>query len=146
MGVIAITRRNIGRSPGENPAVGLILCARTNEAIARYALEGLPTKVLAAEYHVVLADEKLLAEKLTKTPVNLEQFDPLNSRDDLIKLLAETGISFSRPNDVDIAADDGDTSVETRSNAATSLPPPLAPLANSRQVGSTTATCRHRRS
>jgi hypothetical protein len=28
--------------------------------------------------------------------VNLDQFDPLNSRDDLIKLLIETGISFSR--------------------------------------------------
>ncbi|WP_232440625.1 PDDEXK nuclease domain-containing protein [Burkholderia ubonensis] len=33
--------------PGENPPVGLILCARTNAAIARYALEGLPNKVLA---------------------------------------------------------------------------------------------------
>ena len=45
-------------------------------------------------------------------PVNLDQFDPLNSRDDLIKLLVETGISFSRPNDSDIAAEDGDTGVE----------------------------------
>lgn len=40
--------------PGENPPVGLILCARTNAAIARYALEGLPNKVLAAEYHTLL--------------------------------------------------------------------------------------------
>jgi hypothetical protein len=45
-------------------------------------------------------------------PVNLDHFDPLNSRDDLIKLLVETGISFSRPSDVDVAAEDGDTSVE----------------------------------
>jgi len=45
----------------------LILCARTNEAIARYALDGLPNKVLAAEYHTVLPDEKLLAEELAKT-------------------------------------------------------------------------------
>jgi predicted nuclease of restriction endonuclease-like (RecB) superfamily len=29
--------------PGENPPVGLILCARTNAAVARYALEG-PTR------------------------------------------------------------------------------------------------------
>ena len=34
-------------------------------------------------------------------PVNLDQFDPLNSRDDLIKLLVETGISFSRPREGD---------------------------------------------
>jgi predicted nuclease of restriction endonuclease-like (RecB) superfamily len=53
--------------PGENPPVGLILCARTNAAVARYALEGLPNKVLAAEYHMVLPDEKLLAEELART-------------------------------------------------------------------------------
>lgn len=32
---------------GENPPVGLILCAQKDEAVARYALEGLPNKVLA---------------------------------------------------------------------------------------------------
>ena len=34
--------------PGENPPVGLILCARPREAVAHYALEGLPNKILAA--------------------------------------------------------------------------------------------------
>ncbi|MDF3085220.1 PDDEXK nuclease domain-containing protein [Burkholderia sola] len=53
--------------PGENPPVGLILCARTNAAIARYALEGLPNKVLAAEYHTVLPNEELLAQELART-------------------------------------------------------------------------------
>jgi predicted nuclease of restriction endonuclease-like (RecB) superfamily len=53
--------------PDENPPVGLILCARTNAALARYALEGLPNKVLAAEYMTVLPDEKLLVEELVKT-------------------------------------------------------------------------------
>lgn len=53
--------------PGENPPVGLILCARTNAAIARYALDGLPNKVLAAEYHTALPDERLLADELEKT-------------------------------------------------------------------------------
>ena len=37
--------------------------------------------------------------------MNLDQFDPLNSRDDLIKLLIETGISFSRPRDVDVVVE-----------------------------------------
>ena len=45
-------------------------------------------------------------------PVNLDQFDPLNSRGDLIKLLVETGISFSRPCEGDIAAEDAHSSVE----------------------------------
>jgi hypothetical protein len=49
-------------------------------------------------------------------PVNLDQFDPLNSRDDLIKLLVETGISFSRPRKGDLAAEDGDSSVEVMIN------------------------------
>ena len=53
--------------PGENPPVGLILRARTNAAIARYPLDGLPNKVLAAEYHTVLPDEQLLADELAKT-------------------------------------------------------------------------------
>ncbi|SAL06965.1 hypothetical protein AWB78_08342 [Caballeronia calidae] len=44
--------------------------------------------------------------------VNLDQFDPLNSRDDLIKLLVETGISFSRPREGDIVAENGSSSVE----------------------------------
>jgi len=58
--------------PGENPPVGLILCARTNAAVARYALEGLPNKVLAAEYQTVLPDEKVLAAELARTRRELE--------------------------------------------------------------------------
>ncbi|MEF8760395.1 MAG: PDDEXK nuclease domain-containing protein [Candidatus Accumulibacter sp. UW25] len=58
--------------PGENPPVGLILCAEKGAAEAHYALEGLPNKVLAAEYQTVLPDEKLLAEELAKTRRELE--------------------------------------------------------------------------
>jgi len=52
---------------GENPPVGLILCARKNEAVARYALEGLPNKVMAAEYRTALPDEKTLAAEIERT-------------------------------------------------------------------------------
>jgi predicted nuclease of restriction endonuclease-like (RecB) superfamily len=58
--------------PGENPPVGLILCARAKSALARYALEGLPNKVLAAEYQTVLPDVKLLEAELDKTRRELE--------------------------------------------------------------------------
>ena len=58
--------------PGENPPVGLILCAEKGAAEAHYALEGLSNKVLAAEYQMVLPDEKLLAEELNKTRRELE--------------------------------------------------------------------------
>ena len=59
--------------PGENPPVGLILCAEKDEALARYALGNLPNKVLAAEYRTVLPDEKLIAADLQKTRRMLER-------------------------------------------------------------------------
>lgn len=49
---------------GENPPVGLILCAQKDSAVAHYALEGLPNKVLAAEYRTALPDERTLAAQL----------------------------------------------------------------------------------
>lgn len=52
---------------GENPPVGLILCAEKDESVAKYALENLGSKVLAREYQMVLPDEKLLADELEKT-------------------------------------------------------------------------------
>ena len=51
----------------ENPPVGLILCAKNNEAVAHYALEGLPNKVMAAEYRMALPEEKVLTAELEKT-------------------------------------------------------------------------------
>jgi RecB family endonuclease NucS len=59
--------------PDENPPVGLILCAMKNSALAKYALQGLPNKVLAAEYKTVLPDEKLIAAELKKTRKSLEE-------------------------------------------------------------------------
>lgn len=52
--------------PGENPPVGLVLCAGKRAAEAHYALEGLPNKVLAAEYRTVLPDQHLLVEELER--------------------------------------------------------------------------------
>lgn len=58
--------------PDENPPVGLILCAEKDAAVAKYSLEGLPNKVLASEYRLVLPDEKILAAELEKTRKQLE--------------------------------------------------------------------------
>lgn len=59
--------------PGENPPVGLILCAEKGAAEAHYALDNLPNKILAAEYQTVLPDEKLIASELEQTRRELEQ-------------------------------------------------------------------------
>jgi predicted nuclease of restriction endonuclease-like (RecB) superfamily len=52
---------------GENPPVGLILCAEKESAVAHYALEGLQNKVLAAEYRTVLPKEPVLVAEIEKT-------------------------------------------------------------------------------
>jgi predicted nuclease of restriction endonuclease-like (RecB) superfamily len=57
---------------GENPPVGLILCAQKDEAVAKYALEGLSNKVLAAEYRMVLPEEKVIVRELEETRKMLE--------------------------------------------------------------------------
>ncbi len=64
---------------GENPPVGLILCAYKDRAVAKYALEGLPNKVLAAEYKTALPDEKLIAAELERTRRALDKRRPLLS-------------------------------------------------------------------
>jgi predicted nuclease of restriction endonuclease-like (RecB) superfamily len=58
--------------PGENHPVGLILCTERGESLARYALDGLPNKMVVREYLTALPDEKLLAAEITKTRKRLE--------------------------------------------------------------------------
>ena len=62
---------------GENPPVGLILCAEKGASEAHYALDNLPNKVLAAEYRTVLPDEKLIAKELERSRRELEKLRQL---------------------------------------------------------------------
>jgi predicted nuclease of restriction endonuclease-like (RecB) superfamily len=64
---------------GENPPVGLILCAEKDHAVAKYALEGLPNKVLATEYRTALPQERLLVEAIEATKRELETRAPTKS-------------------------------------------------------------------
>lgn len=48
----------------EKPPVGLILCDQKNSAVAKYALEGLLNKVIAAEYRTTLPNEELLVGEI----------------------------------------------------------------------------------
>lgn len=63
----------------ENPPVGLILCAQKDEAVARYTLEGLPNKVMAAEYLTALPDEGLLASEIERTQKTLDFSKPYHA-------------------------------------------------------------------
>lgn len=57
---------------GENPPVGLILCASKDAAEAHYALDGLPNTILAAEYKTVLPSEKQIEDALQRARLALE--------------------------------------------------------------------------
>ncbi len=59
--------------PGENPPVGLILCASKGEALVRYATEGLPNQMLVREYLTALPNEQLLAQEIVQTRKRLEE-------------------------------------------------------------------------
>ncbi len=58
---------------GENPPIGLILCTQKDQAVAHYALEGLPNKIMASEYKLSLPNEKKLAAELAKAHKFLSQ-------------------------------------------------------------------------
>jgi hypothetical protein len=57
---------------GENPPVGLILCAEKGAAEAHYALDNLPNKILAAEYKLLLPHEQTIADELQRSRTQLE--------------------------------------------------------------------------
>jgi predicted nuclease of restriction endonuclease-like (RecB) superfamily len=59
--------------PGENPPVGLILCTGKNDALARYAMEGLGSKMLVREYLTALPKESALAAEVGRTRELLER-------------------------------------------------------------------------
>jgi YhcG PDDEXK nuclease domain len=68
-------------NPDENPPVGLILCADKDQALAQYALDGLPNKILAAEYRLQLPDEAVLVRELERTRQALMDRNELEGND-----------------------------------------------------------------
>jgi predicted nuclease of restriction endonuclease-like (RecB) superfamily len=52
--------------PDEHPPVGLILCTQQDEALARYALDGLHNKMLVREYLTTLPPESELAREVNR--------------------------------------------------------------------------------
>ncbi len=56
----------------ENPLGSQRSIAHKQNSYTKYALEGLPNKILAAEYQIALPKEKELVEELIKTRKLLE--------------------------------------------------------------------------
>lgn len=58
---------------GENPPIGLILCAEKDEAVAQYALGGLNNKMFASRYKLQLPDPDILKREIDAERRRLEQ-------------------------------------------------------------------------
>jgi len=56
----------------ENPPVGLILCAKKDDAVAHYSLHGLPNQVMSSEYRLALPNEKVLIDELKRAQKEIE--------------------------------------------------------------------------
>jgi predicted nuclease of restriction endonuclease-like (RecB) superfamily len=59
--------------PDEHPPVGLILCTEKDDALARYAMEGLGSKLLVREYLTALPKESVLAAEVAHKRALLER-------------------------------------------------------------------------
>jgi hypothetical protein len=55
--------------PGENPPVGVILCTSKDASVARYVLDGLPNRILTAEYRTRMPRVSELAARLRSAHV-----------------------------------------------------------------------------
>jgi predicted nuclease of restriction endonuclease-like (RecB) superfamily len=68
------------RPPGDNPTIGLILCSRKNEAIAKYSVLTENKQIFAAKYVKVLPTEAELRHELERERRLLEARRPLDDR------------------------------------------------------------------
>src|SRR5690606_31665640 len=55
-----------GRTPGDGPTIGLILCAQKNEAMARYSILSEYKQLFAAKYVTYLPTEEELKQELER--------------------------------------------------------------------------------
>jgi hypothetical protein len=60
------------RPEGDNPTIGLILCSKKNEAIARYSVLAEGRRIFAAKYLQVLPSEDILRRRLENERRRLE--------------------------------------------------------------------------
>lgn len=59
--------------PGDNPPIGIVLCADKNEAVVRYTLRGEKSNIIAARYQMYLPGETELVAELLREKARLEQ-------------------------------------------------------------------------
>ena len=64
---------------GENRPIGLILCTSKGKNLAKHALDGLPSRVIAAEYRTALPDEETLVKHLDQVLLEIKHRSNIES-------------------------------------------------------------------
>lgn len=66
-------------NPGDNPPIGILLCAEKNDAVVRYTLPKGQKRIFASKYRLVLPSEQELAAEIARERALLEQTRKLES-------------------------------------------------------------------
>jgi len=61
------------KQPGDNPAIGLILCTEKNKTIVKYSLLGESKQIFASKYQLYLPSEKQLEQEIQREIEQIEQ-------------------------------------------------------------------------
>lgn len=64
---------DLGRSTGDNPTVGLILCTKKSETIARYSVLNESQQLFASKYRLHLPTEEELAAELKREVLAIQE-------------------------------------------------------------------------
>jgi predicted nuclease of restriction endonuclease-like (RecB) superfamily len=66
--------------PGDNPPIGIVLCADKNDAVVRYTLRGVQSNVVASRYQMYLPSEAELRAELLREKERLERMRRLSDQ------------------------------------------------------------------
>jgi hypothetical protein len=70
---------DLHRGKGDNPTVGIILCAAKDASIAKYSILNGSEKLFASRYTLVLPSEEVLRLELIREQQMLEGFKPVRA-------------------------------------------------------------------
>mgnify|MGYP003333218058 CR=1 FL=1 len=66
-----------------NPTIGIILCAEKSDAVVKYTLGDSENNLFATKYKTYLPSEKELQQELVRERALIEQYQKLNTPEDI---------------------------------------------------------------
>ena len=69
------------KNEGDNPPVGIILCANKNESLVRYATTGLSQQIFVSKYLINLPDEDQLKQIIMEEQRKILSTTPIGKKE-----------------------------------------------------------------